>query len=271
MTRETPRQALLAVLVTAIVCSSVVSAAVVMLRPIQLNHLLLDRSRDIMQLTGLLGPGQALEDEQMVRLYRSLDLRLVHIDTAEFDDGHDAVTFDPRRAAADPELGVEVPAEQDVASLGRRSRLAPVYLVWRDDELDRVILPVHGAGMWSVLRGFIALEGDLNTIAGMTFYEQNETPGLGDQVTHQHWLDQWAGRRIFDAEGGIGFRVSAGQVEEGSGAAIHQVDALTGATITGNAVTAMMQYWFGPHGYRDFLAALRDDPPTRPPGGGSDG
>jgi Na+-transporting NADH:ubiquinone oxidoreductase subunit C len=143
-----------------------------------------------------------------------------------------------------------------------------VYIVWNEDGLERVILPVRGAGMWSTLYGYIALESDLNTIAGMTFYEQNETPGLGDQITHGHWLEQWKGRRIYDEQGEARFRVSEGVVAAGSATSGYEVDALTGATVTGNAVTGMMHYWFGPHGYQGFLAALREQPPARPEGSG---
>jgi Na+-transporting NADH:ubiquinone oxidoreductase subunit C len=245
MSRDSPRNALLAVFLTALVCSSLVSAAVVLLRPIQLNNQMLERSRNIMQLTGLMAEGEEPGDEEILGLYRSLDHRIFNMDSAEFSLDIEPDSFDKRRAVNDPELGLRIPSELDHASLGRRSRYAPVYMVWDGDGLERIILP--------------------NTIAGMTFYEQNETPGLGDQITHRHWLEQWSGRRIFDDRGQIRFRVSESVVEEGSDAAAHQVDALTGATVTGNAVTSLIHYWFGPHGYQPFLEQLRERPPERPP------
>ena len=67
-----------------------------------------------------------------------------------------------------------------MAKILRRSDHALVYLV--NDEagdLDKVILPIHGYGLWSTLYGFVALESDANTIAGLGFYEHGETPGLG--------------------------------------------------------------------------------------------
>jgi len=264
MNKDSPRNALFAVLITALVCSSLVSAAVVVLRPIQLNNQMLDRSRNIMQLTGLLPGGQAVEDDEMLELYKSLDRRIIDIDTADFENEMDPGTFSKRRALTDPELSVAIPPDLDQASLGRRTRFAPVYMVWKENTLDRVILPVRGSGMWSMLYGYIALEPDLSTISGMTFYEQNETPGLGDQITHDHWLEQWQGRRIYDDSGSPRFRVSEGVVAPGSASAEFEVDALTGATVTGNAVTGLMHYWFGPHGYQDFLLALREQAPERP-------
>ena len=266
MNNDSPLKAVLVVLLTALVCSTLVSAAVVVLRPIQINNQLLDRSRNIMALTGLLPAGEAVEDEAMLELFKSLDTRIADLDSARFDDSLDPLTFDLRRAANDPDLSTAVPAASDLASIGRRSRFAPVYIVWNDDTMERLILPVRGAGMWSMLYGYIALEPDLSTIAGMTFYEQNETPGLGDQITHGHWLEGWQGKQIYDHLGTPLFEVSEGEVEPSSVQAIYHVDGLTGATVTGNAVTALIQYWFGPHGYKPFLDELKEHPPVRDEG-----
>lgn len=263
MKNESPRRAILVVLLTALVCSSFVSAAVVLLRPIQLNNQMLDRSRNIMQLTGLLPSDRVIENNEILELYKSLDLRLIDIDAAGYNGEIDPRTFSERTAQSDPDTSVAIPADQDRAMLGRRSRFAPVYLVWNEDGLERVILPVRGSGMWSMLYGYIALEPDLNTIAGMTFYEQNETPGLGDQVAHSHWLERWKGLRIYDSQGNLRFRVNEGTVVPGSSTAEFEVDALTGATVTGDAVTSLMHYWFGPHGYQPFILALREQPPER--------
>lgn len=263
MNNDSSRKAIIVVLLTALICSTLVSAAVVVLRPIQLNNQLLERSRNIMALTGLLPSDEALDDDEMLELFKSLDTRMVDIDEGRFDSEVDPDTFDMRRAVNDPELGTAVPGGQDQASLGRRSRYAPVYMVWEEGELDRVILPVSGAGMWSMLYGYIAIEPDFTTIAGMTFYEQNETPGLGDQITHGHWLEQWRGKQVYDDVGDARFNVSEGVVNPGSAHALFQVDGLTGATVTGNAVTGMVRYWFGPHGYKAFLDNMKQNPPVR--------
>ena len=260
MNKDSPRNAFFVVMVTALVCSSLVSAAVVVLRPIQLNNQMLEQSRNIMQLTGLLPADQVIDDEDMLELYKSLDIRIINIDEADYVDEIDPVTFNTRLALNDPDLSVAIPSELDLASLGRRTRFTPVYMIWDDDGLDRVILPVRGNGMWSMLYGYIALEPDFNTISGMTFYEQNETPGLGDQITHGHWLEQWQGRQIYDDAGNLRFRINEGVVQPGSTASQFEVDALTGATVTGDAVTSMVHYWFGPHGYQGILLALRDNP-----------
>ena len=263
MTKESPGKAVLVVLLTAMICSTLVSAAVVALRPIQLDNQLLERGRHVVLLSGLAAGEQMADDEQTLLLLKRLDARLVDLNEGRFSEEADPAVFDERRAASDRDFGVTIPPAQDLACLGRRSRLMPAYLVWDGDVLERMVLPVQGKGMWSDLFGYIALESDFDTIAGMTFYEQNETPGLGDQILHEHWLQQWRGRQIYDDRGAPVFRVSGGEVEEYSDAARYQVDALTGATVTGDAVTGMIRYWFGPHGYSAFLERLKADPPVR--------
>lgn len=264
MRKESPIRALLTVLVTAVVCSFFVSASVVLLRPIQLNNKLLERSGNVLALTGLLPAGDRIEEEQLLDLFKGLDARVVNIDDATLDSEFDPYTFDGRKAAADPELSVAVPPAEDVASLGRRSRYQTIYLVWKDGQLDRLVLPIRGAGMWSMIYGYISLESDLSTIAGVKFYEQNETPGLGDQIATPHWQSKWIGKQLFDEKGQMLFRISEGPVKEGASGAEYQIDALTGATITADAVTALVRYWFGPNGYGPLLERMREEPPQKP-------
>jgi Na+-transporting NADH:ubiquinone oxidoreductase subunit C len=252
------------VLVTAVVCSFFVSASVVLLRPIQLNNKLLERSGNVLQLTGLLPADGQVGDEELLDLFKSLDARVVNIDAAELDSDFDPYTFDGRKAAGDPELSVSIAPDDDLASLGRRSRYKTIYLVWKDGALDRAVLPIRGAGMWSMIYGYISLESDFNTIAGVMFYEQNETPGLGDQIAKPHWQAKWEGKKLYEDTGEVLFRVAEGPVAAGSSGADYQVDALTGATVTANAVTALMKYWFGPAGYGPLLDRLREHPPQKP-------
>jgi len=264
MNNDSPMKAILVVLLVALVASFLVSASVIVLRPIQLNNQLLDRSTNIMKISGLLPVEGTVSDEEMLALFKSLDARILDIDAAAFVTDVDPYNFDSRKAANDPRTSVLIPSEFDRASLGRRSSLAQAFLVWNGDELTRIILPLYGNGMWAVMYGYIALEPDFNTIADMTFYEQNETPGLGDRITHPDWLAQWRGRQIYDDHDDLRFAVALTRVDPGSLSAPYEVDALTGATVTANAVTALVHYWFGEHGYRPFLTHLREQSPGRP-------
>jgi len=257
---ESPLKALLVVFAVALVCSLLVSTAAITLKPIQQRNQLVERSRNIIALTGLVPRGTALSNDEILEAVEQLDIRAVDLETGEFDSTIDPAEFDERTAAQDPDLSTPIPPNLDSAGLGRRSRYTIVYLVWDDEELDRVILPIYGQGMWSTLYGYIALRSDLNTIAAVTFYEQAETAGLGDQITRPDWQARWEGKQIYDSTGTLRFRVSGGNVPE---SLRNQVDALTGATVTSDAVTALIAYWFGPHGYTKFLRQLESQPPVR--------
>ena len=263
MNTENPRTAFLIVIVVALVCSVLVSLSAIGLRPIQERNALIERSRNIVALSGLVDPEQSLSGEEILAAIEQMDVRVLDIDTGEFDDSIDPAEFDPRAAVLDPELGVAIPPDQDLAQLSRRSRYEIVYLAWEGDEIKRVIMPIVGQGMWSTLYGYIALENDLSTIAAATFYEQAETAGLGDKITDPGWLATWQGRALFGSDGRFRFRVAAGPVDAGSAAAEHEVDGISGATVTGDAVSRLVAYWFGPNGYAPFLENLRNETPVR--------
>jgi Na+-transporting NADH:ubiquinone oxidoreductase subunit C len=263
VTNDTPAKALLVVFSVAFVCSVLVSVAVVTLRPVQERNALVERSRNIIGLTGLVEPGEDLTNDEILDAVEQLDIRLIDINTGKFSDAVEVADFNSRTARNDPETSSEIAAGDDLASLGRRENFAVIYLVWNDGQLQRVILPVYGQGMWSTMYGYIALEADLNSIAAMTFYEQTETAGLGDQIQNPAWLAKWQGRKVYGAANEVRFRVAGSAVVEGSPAAQYEVDAMTGATVTADAVTRLIQYWFGPNGYGPFIEQLRLQPPTQ--------
>ena len=265
MNNDSPKKALLMIFVTALACSILVSVAAISLKPIQLTHKLLERARNVIQLTGLVSAEQhdELSDEDLLTLYGQLDKRVVNIDEQIFAPDINPETFDQRKAANDAERSVDISAEFDIASLGRRSRYAMIYMVWQEDQLKRIILPMHGQAMWSTIYGYIALGPDLNTIEGVSFYEQAETPGLGDQILRPEWQAQWQGRKLLDTTGKLRFRIASGSVKPGSSAALHEVDALSGATVTANGVSGLVAYWFGDHGFQPFLQQLRSTPPVK--------
>ena len=245
----------------ALVCSILVSVSTTTLRPIQERNQLLQRFRNVVQLTGLVEPGA--DNDEISEVAAQLDARVVDLGSGEFAADLDPASIDSRSAANDPERSTAIPADADFARLGRRANHEVVYLIWQDQTLNRIILPISGQGMWSTLYGFIALEADLNTIAAVSFYEQTETAGLGDQIENPAWQAQWQGRTMFDENGRVQFRVASGIVDLSSASAAYEVDGLTGATITGTAVTDLVRFWFGPHGYGPMLAKIAEQPPER--------
>lgn len=257
MNNESPLKAIIVVTATALLCSVLVTVAAVTLQPIQRAYQDLVRNRAIVGISGLTDRASELSDREVISLFRSLEARIVDLDSGKFDTSYNPDSFDTWKAAGNPELSTAIPKHQDLANLSRRSRLATVYLVKDATDLKRMLLPIYGQGMWSTLYAFIALEPDLNTIADITFYEQAETAGIGDRILRPDWQASWRGRKLSDESGTLQFRIGGAAVESTRLAAIYQVDAISGATVTVDAVANLVRYWFGPHGFASFLEAFR--------------
>ena len=238
-----------------LVCSVLVSAAAIVLRPLQESNQNEFRQRIVLEVAGLYEQGGDVES-----LFAGIDERLVELESGNYVDNIDPQGFDARTAANDPVLGVAIPSELDIANVRRRAIYAPVFLVMDGETVEQFILPVQGAGLWSTLYGYLSVEADGRTVRGLRFYEHAETPGLGDQIDRPDWLLQWPGRLLYDAAGNTRAEVVRGKVQAGPDA-IHQVDGMSGATLTGNGVTNLIQYWTGPHGFGPYLARASREAP----------
>ncbi len=131
-----------------------------------------------------------------------------------------------------------------------------VYIVVEEGKTSKFILPIYGRGLWSTMYGFMALDRDLKTIRGFTFYEHGETPGLGGEVDNPRWKATWEGKRAFDDEWNLKIQVIKGRVDSSSSEAIYQVDGLSGSTITTRGVNNLVRFWLGEDGYGPFLKKL---------------
>lgn len=177
--------------------------------------------------------------------------------------------FDIQTFANDPELGEDIAAEADIAKINRRPKFMVIYFVKSAGQVDKLILPVFGKGLWSTLYGFLALDRNLQTISGITFYQHGETPGLGGEIENPRWQQQWQGKQAFDNHGRVVIEVIRGVVNAESVAAGHQIDGLAGATLTSRGVNHLIKYWLGEQGYGAFLARLKQEwhlvSPLKPP------
>ena len=134
-------------------------------------------------------------------------------------------------------------------------RFAPVYLVKENGRFNQIILPVRGKGLWSTMYAYVALDADLHTIRGISFYEHGETPGLGGEIENRGWQESWQGKQIYGPDGTVALRVVKNASANG-GDYSHRIDGISGATMTGNGVTELMRFWFGDHGFGPFLQRL---------------
>lgn len=254
--KESTVRTLVVALLVCLVCSVFVAGAAVALRPTQLENRQLDKQRSILAIAGLGKAGMSANEVKALYSERIV-AKLVDLETGQFSDEFDANTFDPLVAAKDPALSEALPGNEDIASIKRRERYSTVYIVEESGQLDTLILPVRGYGLWSTLYGFVAVQGDLNTVAGLGFYQHGETPGLGGEVDNPKWRNQWQGKKLFNENGDLAVQIVKGGVDPQSAKANHQVDALAGATLTSNGVNNLLHYWLGEGGFGPFIANLR--------------
>ncbi|KAB0286368.1 Na(+)-translocating NADH-quinone reductase subunit C [Vibrio fortis] len=243
------KKTLFVVIALSLVCSIIVSTAAVVLKPKQQANAVLDQQTKILEVAGidLAGDIPALYAE-------NIEPRLVDFATGDFVDG-DAAAYDQRKAAKDPAQSIKLSAEEDVAKILRRANTGTVYLVKSGEETTKVIIPVHGNGLWSMMYAFVAVETDGNTVSGITYYEQGETPGLGGEVENPAWRAQFVGKKLFDENHKPAIQVVKGGAPEGSE---HGVDGLSGATLTSVGVQHTFDFWLGEMGFGPFLAKVRD-------------
>lgn len=233
-----------------LVCSLVVSTTAVALKPQQIQNKLQDKQKFILEAAGI-----AVEGGDVAGTYgKYIEPKVVNFDSGDFVADVDAVTYDQRKASRDVDTS-SVP-ENDIASISRRADNGLVYLVKGDSgDVETVILPIHGYGLWSTMYGFLALESDLNTIQALVYYEQGETPGLGAEVENPKWKAQWPNKIAFDTDGNVAINVVKGGAKAGD---VHGVDGLSGATLTSNGVTNSLVFWLGAEGYGSFIAKARN-------------
>ena len=117
-------------------------------------------------------------------------------------------------------------------------RSYPVFQRVKDGKITTYCIPLFGKGLWGRIYGYIALQVDLNTIQGISFYKHSETPGLGARIEESWFSNNFKGKNILDSSGNfVSVSVIKGKVLKESRNYIHEVDGITGATITSKAVS----------------------------------
>ncbi|WP_339136687.1 MAG: Na(+)-translocating NADH-quinone reductase subunit C [Candidatus Electrothrix sp. GW3-4] len=252
MDKETSVGAFRAVMVLALICSVLVAGAAVGLRPRQEANRKLDRKKNILRAAGLYqGKGDVEE------LFQQVETKVIRLADGSFvpPEQIDPAEFDQLGSLQSKETSRKLSKEEDTAGLNRQEKYSLVYLVKKDGQLDKVILPIRGKGLWSTLYGYLALSADLSTIIGITFYEHGETPGLGGEIENPDWQAGWQGKQLYDSNAPNG--QPAIQIVKSQGKGPHQVDGVSGATLTMKGVNNLMHFWFGEHGFGPFLERFR--------------
>lgn len=236
--------------VLCLVSSTALSVAAVVLRNRQELNAQLDKQKSVLLAAKLMEPGDSLSAEEVLDRFSHIEAKVVDLESGKYVEGIDAAAWSfedaPRvKPPANPAQIQEVPTQTQV------------FLVKEGDQVQQLVLPIYGKGLWSTMWGYLALDQDTTTVRGITFYKHGETPGLGGEIDNPKWKSRWSGRKIFDENGEVAIHVikgAAGPPEQ----APHEVDGLSGATITSRGVTYTLDFWLGPTGFGPYLKNFRE-------------
>jgi Na+-transporting NADH:ubiquinone oxidoreductase subunit C len=242
------------VFVLAFVCSALVAGAAVGLRPKQEENRDLDRKKHVLHAAGLYDKSKSIE-----QMFAAIDIKVVELASGNYvpEDTLRPEGYQQLKAAMSEDGGRALQADIDRARIRRQENYSLVYLVKDGDRVAQYILPVRGKGLWSTMYAYVAVEGDLSTIRGVSFYEHGETPGLGGEIENPAWQSAWRGKKIYDQDGGVGLSFAKGKAAAEGPAKDYLIDGLSGATITTQGVDKLMEFWFGEHGFKPFFEKLR--------------
>ena len=242
-----------------LVCSLVVSSTAVSLRDMQNENKANDKRTKILQAAGIFNPNDDIKEQ-----FDKLEVKYINFNTGKLLKGTELNDFleehkddyDQIAATRKPEYSTSLDASQDIAIIKNRENVGK-FFVLRDENnfIDKVILPVRGYGLWGTLFGYISIENDFNTVAGLEFYDHKETPGLGAEVDNPKWKALWPGKQLYKNEI-VSLEVIKGKVPSDDQNIAYKVDGLSGATLTSRGVTNMLKYWFSDSGYANLFSEL---------------
>jgi Na+-transporting NADH:ubiquinone oxidoreductase subunit C len=245
-----------------VICALAVSSVAVGLKEKQDVNMKLDRRINLLTVAGVLDADSPRDADSINTWFEDGRVEYVVFDRVTGEVVSDvaatigvasAEEFEPvkwaKEHAGDADLVAPVPDEFKNTQV----RALPRYLlaiVIDTETVDCLVLPIQGYGLWSTLKGFLAVERDLSSVIGITYYEHGETPGLGGEVDNPRWKGQFPGKSIYGASGELLLTVvKNGQVTNSK----VQVDGIAGSTITSKGVDLMLRFWLSKHGYGPYL------------------
>ena len=203
-------------IIMVVVVGSVLAFAATSLQPMQYENMRIDKMQSILMTVGVEATPENAQD--MYAQYITEEIVLNN--EGEEKEGVNAFDVD---------LAKELKRDPGVQNL-------PLYKANVDGE-SYYIVPLRGSGLWNAIFGYISIKDDLNTIKGATFDHLGETPGLGALITEQWFRERFADKKLFDDTGNL---VGVSVVKGGAGGDPNKVDAIAGATITGDGVSDMI-------------------------------
>lgn len=261
MSSDSTKKTIQVALGVCLVCSILVASAAVSLSSKQAENKQLDKIKNILTAGGIDYTNKNPKDlyNELIKAV-TVELETGNIiDPATKSDLLKPENFDIKKISNVKELSINIPSNEDIAGIKRKPTHMVIYeVVNRQGEIEKYIFPVHGKGLWSTLYGFISFDKELKRVAGITFYEHGETPGLGGEVDNPLWKNTWKDKKAFDENGNYIIQVLKGKVDKSNPASDHQIDGLSGSTLTTRGVDNLLKYWLGENGYSAFLKKVRE-------------
>ncbi|MEO9474796.1 MAG: NADH:ubiquinone reductase (Na(+)-transporting) subunit C [Cyclobacteriaceae bacterium] len=216
-------------IVLTVILGGLLSLASVGLKPAQEKQVELDTKKKIlgavMDISGIKDPNELLS------LYDE------RVESVVVDIDGNKVTED---AKGNPVIAEKVNIQKN-SRFDKEERLYPVYMFKKEDgSIGAYIFPMFGKGLWDWISGYMALDSDLNTIKGIAFDHKAETPGLGARITSNEIQDRYVDKKIFNSDGEL-VAVSMVKGEGHPSLTVHEVDGMSGATLTGKGVNNMLK------------------------------
>ncbi|NLX29846.1 MAG: NADH:ubiquinone reductase (Na(+)-transporting) subunit C [Bacteroidales bacterium] len=202
--------------VMVVVVAALLSAAAISLKPKQVKNAEIEKKQNILASVHIEATATDAES-----LYEQNIQKAYVVNAAGEEVAGDAFSVDLKKERSKP-------LEQ---------RILPVFECQTPEGL-KYILPLRGTGLWGPIWGYLALNEDLNTIYGVNFDHQGETPGLGAEINTPAFQEPFRGKTIFDAAGKLVAIIVAKSNE--TAPAEHKVDAISGGTITSKGLQQML-------------------------------
>lgn len=209
-----------------VVCSLTLTAAAVGLKGRQDRNIEIDRQKNVLKALSLVDRGQSYSGDVIQAIY------------------------------------IEKVQEQyvtDTGSLVDTKTALPIFVVKKEDAIEKYAVPFRAYGLWSWIEGYIAVDGDGETVIGMTVYNHGETPGLGGECEKAWFQDQFVGKKLVDIEGNfVSLGVLKGKIKDTNLTPEQQknvVDGMSGATITSKGIEKYLRQDL--EKYEPFSMALR--------------
>ncbi|WP_417358905.1 NADH:ubiquinone reductase (Na(+)-transporting) subunit C [Galbibacter sp.] len=220
MNRESNAYTLIFAVIMVIVVASALAIAATSLQPLQAQNIKIEKMQDILSTIEITSTKEQAEETYNKYITKELAL-----------DPNGEVVLEGGEAFA---IDLAKEYKKDV-----NQQRFPLYVADVEGS-TYYIIPLYGAGLWNSIWGYISLEEDGNTVKGTVFSHAGETPGLGAEITQDWFQERFIGEKIKDSSGKfVGINVKKGYAG-GNDKDDNAVDAISGATITGDGVTNMI-------------------------------